>query len=382
MIGYGRQSISQEDIEAVVEVLNSDFLTQGPAVEAFELALTEKCQSKHALAVCNGTAALHLACLALEIGKDDHVWVSAISFVASANAARYCGAYVDFVDISPENGLISIEALKEKLAEADKNGILPKALVVVHLAGQSCDMQAIQTLCLKYDIKIIEDACHALGGTYKNAPVGKCQFSDITVFSFHPVKPITSGEGGALLTNDDSIAHKARILANHGIVRDCDSFQTQSHGPWYYEMQELGFNYRLTDIQAALGLSQLKRLDMFTDRRRLLANMYSEALATSSIPVKPLTQASNQCSAYHLFIVRQSSKLDNKSLFQSLHDHGIGCQLHYMPIFMHPYYSQEGYPVLSGAMDFYTTALSLPLFPDMTEETMQKVLNALAACCR
>ncbi len=374
MIPYGRQSITDADIEAVVAVLKSDYLTQGEAVPAFEQGLADYCQVPHVVACSNGTTALHLACTALELGAHDWVWVSAISFVASANCARYCGAQVDFVDVEPDTGNLSVSALQSKLQLAQRSQTLPKALIAVHLAGQPCDLQEISALCRHYGIHLIEDACHALGARYHEAPIGNCAYSDMTVFSFHPVKPITTGEGGAITTRDEQLAAKLRLYRSHGITREPAELQQASPGGWYYEQQVLGFNYRLTDIQAALGLSQLTRLDALIASRQALAARYDNLLA--NLPLQPLRQQTDRTSGYHLYVI-QVAERDN--LFARLRAAGIGVNVHYIPIPAQPYYRSLGqdparYP---GAQAYYRRAISLPLFPTLSLTDQDRVIHTL-----
>ena len=374
MIPYGRQSITDADIEAVVAVLKSDYLTQGEAVPAFEQGLADYCQVPHVVACSNGTTALHLACAALELTPRDRVWVSAVSFVASANCARYCGAQVEFVDVEPDTGNICVRALQEKLDLATRQQALPKALIAVHLAGQPCDLKEISALCRDHGIQLIEDACHALGARYLDAPIGNCAYSDMTVFSFHPVKPITTGEGGAVTTRNEKLAAKLRLYRSHGITREPDELQQASPGGWYYEQQVLGFNYRLTDLQAALGLSQLTRLDAMIASRQALAARYDALLA--KLPLKPLRQEADRSSGYHLYVI-QVAERDN--LFARLRAAGIGVNVHYIPIPAQPYYRQLGqdpanYP---GAQRYYEQAISLPLYPTLSQADQDKVIQTL-----
>ena len=374
MIPYGRQSITDEDIDAVVAVLKSDYLTQGEAVPAFEQGLADYCRVPHVIACNNGTTALHLACAALELGAEDWAWVSAISFVASANCARYCGAQVDFVDVDPETGNLSVAALREKLRAVQGTSRLPRVLVAVHLAGQPCDLSEIGALCRQYGIHLIEDACHALGASYQDVPIGSCAHSDMTVFSFHPVKPITTGEGGAVTTRDAALAAKLRLYRSHGITRDAEQLDSPSPGGWYYEQQVLGFNYRLTDIQAALGLSQLGRLSHFIDRRQQLAARYDELL--TELPLRPLRQDNDRSSGYHLYVIRVA---DRDQVFARLREAGIGVNVHYMPIPAQPYYRSLGqdpadYP---GAQAYYRQAISLPLFPNLSLAEQDRVIQTL-----
>ena len=380
MIPYGRQHITQADIEAVVAVLQSDFLTQGPKVPAFERAVADKVGAKHAVAANSGTSALHVACLALGLGPGDILWTSPITFVASANCALYCGARVDFVDIDPHTYTLCHNALEEKLEQAKKEHRLPKILVPVHLCGQPCNMKAIFDLSQKYGFKIIEDACHALGGEYKGSPIGNCQYSDITVFSFHPVKIITTGEGGMNTTNDADLAlHMAR-LCSHGITRDPDHMTHALDGPWYYEQIELGFNYRMTDVQAALGLSQLEKLDEFIARRRKLAQRYDQLL--EKLPVITPWQDPDGISAWHLYVIRL--KLDKISqshhhVFVALREKGIGVNLHYIPVHTQPWYRALGFEKgqFPKAEQYYREAITLPLFPAMTNDEQDKVIDCL-----
>ena len=374
MIPYGRQSITDADIEAVVAVLKSDYLTQGEAVPAFEQGLADYCQVPHVVACSNGTTALHLACAALELTPQDRVWVSAVSFVASANCARYCGAQVEFVDVEPDTGNICVRALQKKLDLATRQQALPKALIAVHLAGQPCDLKEISALCRDHGIQLIEDACHALGARYLDAPIGNCAYSDMTVFSFHPVKPITTGEGGAVTTRDEKLAAKLRLYRSHGITREPDELQQASPGGWYYEQQVLGFNYRLTDLQAALGLSQLARLDAMIASRQALAARYDALLA--KLPLKPLRQDADRSSGYHLYVIQVAER---DSLFARLRAAGIGVNVHYIPIPAQPYYRQLGqdpanYP---GAQRYYEQAISLPLYPTLSQADQDKVIQTL-----
>ncbi|MFQ2164683.1 UDP-4-amino-4,6-dideoxy-N-acetyl-beta-L-altrosamine transaminase [Aeromonas hydrophila] len=374
MIPYGRQSISDADIEAVVAVLKSDYLTQGQAVPAFEQGLANYCQVPLVVTCSNGTTALHLACAVLELGAKDTVWVSAVSFVASANCVRYCDANVDFVDVEPATGNLDVVALNKKLQQAVLTHTLPKALIAVHLAGQPCDLEEIGVLCRQYGIILIEDACHALGAHYQGSPIGSCLHSDMTVFSFHPVKPITTAEGGAVTTRDQQLAAKLRLYRSHGITRDPQALLMPSPGEWYYEQQLLGFNYRLTDIQAALGLSQLSRLDQFIAQRCELARRYDELL--SPLPVQPLQQSNNRQSGYHLYVIQVAER---DQVFARMRAAGIGVNVHYIPIPAQPYYRGLGHDPAAypGAQAYYQRAISLPLFPALTHSEQQQVVDAL-----
>lgn len=380
MLPYGRQQLSEHDIQAVVDVLRSDFLTQGPAVPAFETAVAAYCGAGHAVAVNSATSALHLACLALEVGPGDWVWTSPITFVASANCALYCGASVDFVDIDPSTFNLSVECLAAKLAEAECRGRLPKVVIAVHLCGQSCDMAAVFELSRQYGFKVVEDASHAIGGQFRGRPIGCCEFADIAVFSFHPVKIITTGEGGMALTNDAALARRMALLRSHGITRDPAQMTHAADGPWHYQQIDLGFNYRMTDLQAALGLSQLSRLDEFVARRHVLAESYRQQLA--GLPLNWQLPEGEGRSALHLFVIRLQTGLCEKSrldVFNALRDAGIGVNLHYIPVHLQPYYRKLGFK--SGdfprAEQYYAEAMTLPLFPAMTGEQVQQVVDAL-----
>lgn len=374
MIPYGRQSISEADIEAVVAVLKSDYLTQGQAVPAFEQGLADYCRVPHVVACSNGTTALHLACAVLDLSAEETVWVSAISFVASANCVRYCNAHVDFVDVDPATGNLDVVALRDKLQQAASTRTLPRALIAVHLAGQPCDLAEIGALCRQHGIALIEDACHALGAHYQGAPIGSCLHSDMTVFSFHPVKPITTGEGGAVTTRDPELAARLRLYRSHGITKDPQTLLAPSPGEWYYEQQLLGFNYRLTDIQAALGLSQLGRLDHFIQQRRALARRYDELLAP--LPLQPLLQGNHRQSGYHLYVIRVAER---DRVFARLRAAGIGVNVHYIPIPAQPYYRALGHDPAAypGAAAYYQGALSLPLFPTLSHPEQEQVVHAL-----
>lgn len=379
-IPYGRQSISEEDIAAVVQVLRSDWLTQGPVVPAFESEAARLCHARHALAVNSATSALHLACLALGVGPGDRVWTTAISFVASANCAIYCGAEVEFVDVDPLTYNLSVTALRSQLDRAKPQGRLPKVVIAVHLCGQPCDMQALDALAQEYGFRIIEDASHAIGATYLGEPVGNCRYSDITVFSFHPVKIITSAEGGMALTQDPVLDQKMRLLRSHGITRESHEMHEPSHGPWYYEQVDLGFNYRLTDLQAALGLSQLGRLSSFVDQRRALAQRYDQLLAHLPV-VRPWQDPSGR-SSWHLYIIRVNTESDpsgHRQVFESLRQQGIGVNLHYIPIHLQPYHRQRlsAAQYLPEAEAFYRSAISLPLFPGLSRADQDRVVRAL-----
>lgn len=382
MIPYGRQSISEEDISAVIEVLRSDYLTQGPVVPLFETAVKNYCGAKYAVATNSATSALHISCLALGVKSGDIVWTSPISFVASANCALYCGASIDFVDIDPLTYNMSIEVLGEKLERASRDGTLPKVVIPVHLAGQSCEMEKIHQLSIKYGFKIIEDASHAIGGSYQDVAIGSCKFSDITVFSFHPVKIITTGEGGMAITNDEIIAAKMERLRSHGITRAIQEMHDVPDGSWYYEQIELGFNYRMTDIQAALGLSQLSRLDSFVERRNLIARAYDHLIQDDFIKTPSVNGACK--SSFHLYIVRiknKSLQFDRKSVFEKLRNNGIMVNVHYIPIYHHPYFKgRTGKDVEkqnSNSEDYYSEAISLPIFPTLTEDEQKKIVQIL-----
>lgn len=381
MIPYGKQEITQEDIDQVIKVLKSDFITQGLKVPEFEAAVSRYCGAKHGLAVNSGTSALHIACLALGVGKDDVVWTSPITFVASANCARYCGAEVDFVDIDPMTYNLCADTLEEKLKLANKNGCLPKVVIPVHLCGQSCDMKRIRELADVYGFSIIEDACHAIGGKYEDLPVGCCQYSDITVFSFHPVKIITTAEGGMAVTNNDQLAAKMELLRSHSITRDPEKLHGDSHGPWYYQQLGLGFNYRLTDLQAALGLSQLQRIDTYVDLRQQIAGEYDQLL--SGLPVNLPFRFSKSYSSFHLYVVRlRLDELTRSKLqiFSALRSAGVGVHVHYIPVHTQPYYQRCGFVAgtFPEAERYYNEALSLPVFPTLSKEEQQYVAASLS----
>lgn len=377
MIPYGRQHITQQDIDAVTEVLQSDFLTQGPVVPAFEQRLCKLTGATYAVAASNATSALHLACLALEVGPGSRVWTSPISFVASANCALYCGAIIDFVDVEPDSGNMSVMALEKKLQHAEENNQLPQVLIPVHLAGQSCDMQYIYQLSVRYGFRIIEDASHAVGASYQNSAVGSCQYSDITVFSFHPVKIITTAEGGMALTNQAVLAEKMQLLRSHGITRADELMTEPSHGPWYYQQLQLGFNYRMTELQAALGLSQSERLSEIIKKRQLLVASYQQLLA--GLPLELPSVPKDRICAFHLYIVRLADKTQRKAVFDKLRSAGIGVNVHYIPIHSQPYYQAQGfrwgtYPM---AEQFYETIISLPLYPELTLEQQSYIAEQL-----
>ncbi|MDI6750643.1 MAG: UDP-4-amino-4,6-dideoxy-N-acetyl-beta-L-altrosamine transaminase [Rhodocyclaceae bacterium] len=380
MIPYGRQDIDERDVAAVVEVLRSEWLTQGPAVPRFEQTVAAHCGASHAVAVNSATSALHLACLALGLGPGDWLWTSPISFVASANCARYCGAGVDFVDIDPRTANMSVAALAEKLERAAKTGRLPKIVVPVHFAGQPCEMAAIHALSRQYGFRIIEDASHAIGARYRNEPVGNCRFSDITVFSFHPVKIVTTGEGGMALTNDPRLAETMALLRSHGITRDPGRMDHEPDGPWYYQQIMLGYNYRMTDIQAALGLSQWLRLEAFLSSRRRLAARYERELA--GLPLTPLWQHPDTQSAWHLYVVRL--KLDaigksHRQVFEALRAAGIGVNLHYIPVHTQPDYRRLGFQAgdFPAAERYYAEAISLPMYAALSEAEQDQVIAAV-----
>jgi UDP-4-amino-4,6-dideoxy-N-acetyl-beta-L-altrosamine transaminase len=379
MIPYGKQDIKQKDIDAVVEVLGSDFLTQGPKVPAFEKMLEDYVGAGHAVAVNSATSALHIACLALEIGKGDLVWTSPNTFVASANCALYCGADVDFVDIDFETNNMSIDALREKLEHSRCLGRLPKVVIPVHIGGQSCDMKAIFGLSQEYGFRIIEDASHAIGGRYEGRRVGSCEYSDIVVFSFHPVKIITTAEGGAALTNDKDVYDKLILLRSHGITRDASQMTRSSEGDWYYEQLSLGFNYRMTELQAALGCSQMSRIDDFVSKRNTLAKIYDEQLSEMSIilPVVP----SGIYSSYHLYIIKleDSASIDRGRMFEQLRDNGIGVNVHYIPVHLQPFYQNLGFSVgdFPVAELYYSKAISIPMHPNLSKAEQDFVIKSI-----
>ncbi len=382
MIPYGRHDINQEDIDAVIDVLHSDYLTQGPTVPAFEQSVAGYCDVRYAVAVNSATSALHIACLALGVSSGDIVWTTPITFVASANCALYCGASIDFVDIDPRTSNMSVDRLSEKLAQAKKNGSLPKVVIPVHLCGQSCDMKAIHKLGTQYGFRIVEDASHAIGGKFRDEPIGSCRYSDITVFSFHPVKIITTGEGGMALTNDSKLAKQMQLLRSHGITRDVSELSQDSDGPWYYQQIDLGFNYRMTDIQAAIGLSQLRRLDEFVSKRHVIAKRYDSLLP--DLPVVVTWQDPESYSGFHLYVIRlKLEEITNSHLkvFKELRNKGIGVNLHYIPVYRQPYYEQFGFKAgyCPEAEKYYSEAISLPMYPRLTEMQQDEVISALSS---
>lgn len=380
MIPYGRQDISQADIDAVVEVLRSDLLTQGPMVPRFEQAITDYCGARHAVAVNSATSALHLACLSLGVGPGNKVWTSPITFVASANSALYCGAQVDFVDIDPHTCNMSIEHLATKLAQAEVTGTLPRVVIPVHLAGQSCDMAAIFSLAQRYGFRIIEDASHALGGRYAGDPVGNGRYSNITVFSFHPVKNITTGEGGIALTNDSDLARRLALLRSHGITRDRTEMIHEPDGEWSYQQVELGFNYRMTDIQAALGVSQMNRLEEVVAQRHMIAARYDQLL--KDLPITTLWQHPDCYSGLHLYVIRlklHEMRTTHREVFKAMRAAGIGVNLHYIPVYRQPYYGQMGFKPADfpEAERYYAEAISLPMYVGLSERQMYQVVKSL-----
>lgn len=380
IIPYGRQSINDEDESAVLNALRDPFLTQGPLVEKFESALSSKFSPRHSIVVNSATSALHLACLALGVTKGDLVWTSAVTFVASANCAKYCGADVDFVDVDPETYNMSTTDLESKLEAASVAGRLPKVVIPVHLTGQPCDMKTIHDLSQKYGFSIIEDASHATGARFLDSPVGSCEFSAITVFSFHPVKIITTGEGGAALTNSNELAEKIRELRSHGITRDSQKFSVEGQPTFYYEQQDLGFNYRMTDFQAALGISQLGRLDEFITRRRVIAENYNSKLLGHDLDL-PIQNPEGE-SSWHLYVIRipkAISKQPRDRVFEGLRERGIGVNLHYIPVYKHPFYAKLGFDSrkFPEAEKYYTEAISLPIFPELTESEQDFVISNL-----
>lgn len=379
-IPYGRQSISEADIQAVIEVLRSDWLTQGPAVERFERAVADYCGAKYAVAVNSATSALHIACLAADLGSGDTLWTSPNTFVASANCGLYCGAGVDFVDIDPRSYNLSVTELEKKLALAKVNGTLPKVVIPVHFAGQSCEMARIAELSEEYGFTVIEDASHAIGGKYQGAPIGGCRFSEMTVFSFHPVKIITTGEGGMVLTNRRDLYERLLRLRSHGITRDPGLMVGASQGAWYYQQIELGFNYRMTDIQAALGASQLERLDEFVRQRHVLAKRYDEELA--SLPLTLPWQHPDTYSAFHLYVIRlklDEAAITHEETFKALRQAGIGVNLHYIPVHTQPYYQQLGFKTgyCPQTEQYYREAISIPMFHGLNEADQEYVISTL-----
>lgn len=380
MIPYGKQDITQADIDAVVGVLRSDFLTQGPAVPRFEEVVATYCGARHGVAVNSATSALHLACLALGLGPGDWLWTSPITFVASANCALYCGAQVDFVDIDRDTYNLCPSALERKLAEAERNGLLPKVVVPVHMCGQSCDMKAIHVLSRRYGFKVIEDASHAIGGKYCNEPIGSCRYSDITIYSFHPVKIITTAEGGMALTNDGALHEKMALLRSHGITRDPAQMTHAPDGSWYYQQIELGFNYRMTELQAALGISQMLRLDEYVSRRHELVQRYNTLLA--DFPVVTPWQHPENYSSFHLYVIRlclDKTKHGHKQVFDGLREQGIGVNLHYIPVYAQPYYQRMGFKPenFPESESYYAEAISLPMYPTLSDFDLLRVVQAL-----
>lgn len=380
MIPYGKQDINKADIEAVLAVLQSDFLTQGPQVPLFEKTVADYAGAQYAIAVNSATSALHIACLALGVAEGDCLWTSPNTFVASANCGLYCGATVDFVDIDPKTYNMCANRLEEKLIQAKQQNALPKVVIPVHFAGQSCDMRRIQQLSLEYGFKIIEDASHAIGGRYLDQPIGGCQYSDITVFSFHPVKIITTAEGGLATTNDSELAQKMQLLRSHGVTRDPELMTKPAEGAWYYQQVDLGFNYRMTELQAALGISQMTRLDAFVAERHALQQRYHELLA--DLPVVVPYQCLDSYSALHLYPIQidlETVSQTHSQIFDALRENGIGVNLHYIPVHTQPYYQKMGFKQgdLPNAEYYYSRAISVPMFHELTYEMQDQIVDVL-----
>jgi UDP-4-amino-4,6-dideoxy-N-acetyl-beta-L-altrosamine transaminase len=382
MIPYGRQDISQADIDAVVDVLKSDYLTQGPQVPLFEETVASYCGAKHGVAVNSATSALHVACLALGLGEGDWLWTSPNTFVASANCALYCGAQVDFVDINPHTYNMSVEALEHKLKQAKLSNTLPKILIPVHFAGQSCEMREIHALSLEYGFKIIEDAAHAIGGKYLGKSVGGCQYSDITVFSFHPVKIVTTGEGGIATTNQSVLAERMQLLRSHGVTRESHLMtkSLETEGAWYYQQVDLGFNYRMTEMQAALGVSQMQRVDEFVGTRKAFAKRYDELL--HNLPLVLPFQHADSDSSFHLYpILIQTDQIfkTRAEVYKALREDGIGVNIHYIPVHTQPYYQKMGFAEGSFplAEAYYQQVISIPVFHAMTLQDQNRIIELL-----
>jgi len=380
MIPYGKQDISQSDIDSVVSVLKSDFLTQGPQIPLFEKTVAEYCEAEYGVAVNSATSALHIACLSLDLGKGDWLWTSPNSFVASANCGLYCGAKVDFVDINPKTYNLSVEELEKKLIQAKLDNKLPKIVIPVHFAGQSCDMKRIYSLSQEYGFKIIEDASHAIGGKYLDKPIGCCQYSDITVFSFHPVKIITTAEGGLATTNDVKLLERMQLFRSHGVTRKPSLMTSKFEGSWYYQQVDLGYNYRMTELQAALGVSQMQRLDEFITNRHTLQERYDQLL--SNLPIVKPYQNQDSFSALHLYPIQVDLNVVDKSrqqIFDELRQNGIGVNVHYIPVHTQPYYQNMGF--IKGnfpkSENYYENAISLPIFQGMTFEQQNEVIKVL-----
>ena len=380
MIPYGRQNINQDDIDSIIDVLKSDFLTQGPKVPLFEKKISDYCDVNYALAVNSATSALHVACLALGLKKGDYMWTSPITFVASSNCGLYCGAKVDFIDIDPKTYNLSVLELEKKLIKAERENKLPKIVIPVHFAGQSCDMKSIYCLSQKYGFKIIEDASHAIGGRYLGQPVGNCKFSDITVFSFHPVKIITTAEGGVSTTNNKTLLQRMRLFRSHGVTRDSDLMTKETEGVWYYQQIDLGYNYRMTELQAALGFSQMDRLDKFVALRHKCQKRYDNML--KNLPVVTPHQDLDSYSALHLYPIKiqiDKVKSTRKEIFEDLRKNNIGVNVHYIPIHMQPYYENIGFKKgdYPNAESYYESTISIPIFQGLTINMQDKVVNTL-----
>ena len=380
ILSYGRQDIQRADIEAVTKVLSSDFLTQGPVVPRFEDMISDITEVKYSTAVNSATSALHISCLALGVGTGDTVWTVPNTFVASANCALYCGAQIDFVDIDPQTSNLSVDLLRKKLSEAEQKGHLPKVVIPVHLTGEPCDMAAIKKLSEEYKFKIIEDASHAIGGQYQGKPIGCCEHSDITVFSFHPVKIVTSGEGGAALTNCPKLDSKLKLLRSHGITRDAELMEYPSDAGWYYEQVDLGYNYRMTDIHAALGLSQLNRLHEYVERRHVIAARYDQEFNNANLII-PYRNLANK-SALHLYVI-QVEPSQHDRIFHELRINNIGVNLHYIPVHTQPYYQKLGFSWgdFPNSENYYRRAISLPMFPTLSEDEQTFVIETVKKLC-